>query len=615
MSTDERFDETITSWLEQTAPARLPDRVLEATFERTRTGRQQSGWRAALGRMPLARPALALGSVAAVLVAATLALNVAVAPSVGQRPALPATPGAWQRVVLDAGVEGRVGALATGPRGLLAAVGDGDGSRLYFSADGRDWTLVPADQHGPIGQNGGALVATDHGFLLVGAEVLASEDGLSWQRIADPTTEPDLGAGTPSAAAAAGPGVVAVGSDNKAWYSTDGIEWTLAAVPPPPDEPSQLERPLDRTKTQGAVEMQGVAVSGTNLIAWGISIWVHDDDSATFVPVLWASTDGVSWTRVDAPQWTYPKVAGGPDGFAVASNDGAVWLSADGRSWERVAEDAFGPSRWPDLRDDEGFKVEMHLRSIVAGVAGYIAAGADGVCLLRCASAETVIWTSPDGRSWARLPEDDRFMAPNGAGAGVAVAWGSDFIVGGESDDRPTIWISGPEPTAATPSPTPPQSPITLLPLTERFDSALNGISMGYPAGWQTRQAAEPWTDGVLGFDAAGVDIIFDPTSGEDLYFALASEPLRGRLDHVWRESLTLPECPGGHGGGVRTVDGATGWVVACGGARAGSRVDSALLVTDTRAYAIVLYAGSERLAETYSFDWFWSVVQTLDLS
>ena len=41
-----RFDESISRWLEQTAPARLPDRVLEATFERTRGSRQQVGWRA-----------------------------------------------------------------------------------------------------------------------------------------------------------------------------------------------------------------------------------------------------------------------------------------------------------------------------------------------------------------------------------------------------------------------------------------------------------------------------------------------------------------------------------------------------------------------------------------
>ena len=71
MSTNERYDETIAGWLEQAAPARLPDRVLEATFERTRKRRQQIGWRAHLGRIHVARSVAALGAVAAVVTVAT----------------------------------------------------------------------------------------------------------------------------------------------------------------------------------------------------------------------------------------------------------------------------------------------------------------------------------------------------------------------------------------------------------------------------------------------------------------------------------------------------------------------------------------------------------------
>jgi hypothetical protein len=172
-----------------------------------------------------------------------------------------------------------------------------------------------------------ALVATDQQCLLVGNAVLASEDGLSWQRIADSAMDPDLSAGTPIAAAVADPGVVAVGSDNKAWYSTDGTDWTLADVPQAPGEPPQLARPLDRTQTQGAVEMLGVAVSGRNLVASGVSTWLHDDNSATFVPVLWASNDGLSWASVPVPQSTrYATVARGPNGF-VLEESSDVWLS------------------------------------------------------------------------------------------------------------------------------------------------------------------------------------------------------------------------------------------------------------------------------------------------
>ncbi|MEA2612498.1 MAG: hypothetical protein QOI52_457 [Chloroflexota bacterium] len=76
MSTSERFDESISGWLEQTAPARLPDRVLEATFERTRMSRQQIGWRAILRRAGVTWSVLALGGTAAVVaIAAVVALD------------------------------------------------------------------------------------------------------------------------------------------------------------------------------------------------------------------------------------------------------------------------------------------------------------------------------------------------------------------------------------------------------------------------------------------------------------------------------------------------------------------------------------------------------------
>ena len=76
MATDERFDDTISNWLEQTAPARLPERVLEATFERTRRSRQQVGWRALLGRIRVTRSVFALGGAVVVVMATALALNV-----------------------------------------------------------------------------------------------------------------------------------------------------------------------------------------------------------------------------------------------------------------------------------------------------------------------------------------------------------------------------------------------------------------------------------------------------------------------------------------------------------------------------------------------------------
>jgi hypothetical protein len=76
MATGRRPEETISRWLEAEAPTQLPDRVLRATFERTRTTRQQGAWRAVLWRIRMPRLVLVLGGVAAVVIAAVVALNV-----------------------------------------------------------------------------------------------------------------------------------------------------------------------------------------------------------------------------------------------------------------------------------------------------------------------------------------------------------------------------------------------------------------------------------------------------------------------------------------------------------------------------------------------------------
>jgi hypothetical protein len=68
MSTDKQLADRISQWLETDAPMQLPDRVLRATFERTRTTGQQRGWRALAGRVHLSR-SVPLGLGAATLIA------------------------------------------------------------------------------------------------------------------------------------------------------------------------------------------------------------------------------------------------------------------------------------------------------------------------------------------------------------------------------------------------------------------------------------------------------------------------------------------------------------------------------------------------------------------
>jgi hypothetical protein len=75
MPVDRQLDDRISRWLEAEAPMQLPDRVLRATFERTRKTRQEAGWRAVLGRFQMNRLLFALGGVAAVAVVAVVAVG------------------------------------------------------------------------------------------------------------------------------------------------------------------------------------------------------------------------------------------------------------------------------------------------------------------------------------------------------------------------------------------------------------------------------------------------------------------------------------------------------------------------------------------------------------
>ena len=493
MTTDKQFDESITKWFEETAPARLPERVFDATFERTRRSRQHVGWRAILARLGITRSILALGGTALVVMVAVVGLDfhadrtAIVGPSATATPQ-PATPDRWSRVLLESYPSGAVTSVAASPRGLLAVV-LGEATRLAVSADGRSWTLVPIDQQ-PLLARDASVVGMDDGFLLLdGDEVWRSEDGLGWQRLASSAADPDLLRSTILAAAVGGPGLVAVGSDNKAWYTTDGSDWTLAEVPPPPAADfEQQGYPAPR------VDLEGVAVAGDRLVAWG---WASATKAAEELPmqapVLWVSGDGRSWSSaLDPKMGPLAAVAGGPDGFvATGLVSGKVWFSSDGQAWE--ASDVFR-SRWSRNGDgspvtDEGVAVDPPMVEAAAATrAGYVVVGNDGQCheAAPCPSREVVIWSSADGRSWSRLPGSD--LARGGWTGFAVVESGSRLVIGGVHDDGPAIWTYDLPPDGGGPTAIPPAAEATAPPVAIREPSPAGPSDRPTAAlagGWQ----------------------------------------------------------------------------------------------------------------------------------
>jgi WD40-like Beta Propeller Repeat len=72
MRNDEHFAESVRKWLEESAPARIPERVLNATFDRTRASKQHVSWRALQRSTQMPRFMTAFGSATAFLIVAAV---------------------------------------------------------------------------------------------------------------------------------------------------------------------------------------------------------------------------------------------------------------------------------------------------------------------------------------------------------------------------------------------------------------------------------------------------------------------------------------------------------------------------------------------------------------
>jgi len=129
---------------------------------------------------------------------------------------------------------------------------------------------------------------------------------------------------------------------------------------------------------------------------------------------VWTSVDGFTWSRVPHDESVFGGVdsqvildvtVGGP-GLVAGGNDGgrgwwdnnaennaAVWTSVDGVNWSRVPHDE-------SVFSSGGNPVML---SVTAGGPGLVAVGAD---FHPSELAETPVWTSPDGVTWTRVPDD-----------------------------------------------------------------------------------------------------------------------------------------------------------------------------------------------------------------
>jgi hypothetical protein len=291
------------------------------------------------------------------------------------------------------------------------------------------------------------------------AAVWTSPDGLTWSRVHDD----EAVFGGPGeqrmvSVTVAGPGLVAVGFDRPAvdgegnaavWTSPDGHTWTRV-----PHDEAVFGGPSRQM-------MLSVTAGGPGLVAVGSDgPFVDRDEPGVRINELaadaavWTSPDGFTWTRVPhdesvfggpGEQRMFSATAGGPGVVAVGGecdqqldgsrcSDAAVWTSPDGFTWSRVPDvDAIFSTSGA-----EGDWNEVML-SVTAGGPGLVAVGFD---LVTDCGFDSAVWTSPDGLTWSRVPDErgcsggvyDRMLSVTVGPSGL-VAVGEEH-----SPDAAAVW-------------------------------------------------------------------------------------------------------------------------------------------------------------------------------
>ncbi len=273
---------------------------------------------------------------------------------------------------------------------------------LWRSADGRSWTLAE-----PLPDAAGArleAVAIGQRTVVVGSigpdPAIWVDDGDGWTRATVPR-----GQGRMTAVTATDDGFIAGGylgpefgpAGAAIWRSPDGTHWT------PVDIPHRESR------------VAALAATASRLVAVGRAS--SDDGAAS-----WASDDGVHWERspvqasLDGALMLSVTPFGArwvAVGTTASGEEAAAWTSDDGLTWTRAPSQASFHSRSRYAPHAEMSDVTVARTRLVA--VGWNSSG----------NGAAVVWTSTDGVTWTREPDEPGF-----SGGGMhAVTLGNGKLV------------------------------------------------------------------------------------------------------------------------------------------------------------------------------------------
>jgi hypothetical protein len=202
------------------------------------------------------------------------------------------------------------------------------------------------------------------------------------------------------------------------WISADGLAWELAGTGAPFDQAAAY----------------GIAASDDRLVVVGESAGEVLGNA-----VAWVSDDGAAWAKVESPAFdggTMRAIAWTGTGFVAvgyaATDDRAMaWTSPDGSTW----------TAQPSSQSLENHGDAIRLLAVASRDGTLLGAGWKS----DAGNGSGVVWTSADGTSWARPPDQ---VSMSGASLSGAVMTAGPPVVVGTSgypdNDQASAWYEVP---------------------------------------------------------------------------------------------------------------------------------------------------------------------------
>lgn len=321
--------------------------------------------------------------------------------------------------------------------GEFVAVGDGDsGGVVLASSDGVTWERRAAPT--AVSSLDAALVVGGELFV-AGIDValgpgLWAGGGETWRRLPLPAS--GYSAGSVRDLAPFDGRVIAVGQAIRGDGQQTAVVWH--------EEGDRWVRVVDSSFGGGGeIDANGAASDGSRLVVSGV--WSDEPGGAR--AAVWVTNDLAGWRRVVLPglavarqswatdvAWTGERFVAVGGAVLATGRAGAVWTSDDGLTWEWVAHD-------PSVLEADGAG-SLVINTVEPVADGLLALGtlSDG------AAFGGLVFTSADGTMWRRI----ELAAPNPIEALPSAAVENDgalVVVGGEAPGavgaaHGAVWVS-----------------------------------------------------------------------------------------------------------------------------------------------------------------------------